>query len=70
MEGTERRRCVDVPLEDGAVVRVETVAEATFRIRLSSDGAFPEPSLVRGIRHMPLHAVGAVEPDRELAAFR
>jgi alpha-glucosidase len=47
MEGTERKRCVDVALEGGAVLRVETVAEATFRIRLSPDGRFPEPPLVR-----------------------
>ena len=47
MAGREQRRCVDVPLDDGAVLRVETVGEATFRIRLSPDGQFPEPPLVR-----------------------
>ena len=43
----ENTRYVDVETAAAGLLRVEPVTEQTFRIRLSPDGLFPEPPLVR-----------------------
>jgi len=38
---------MDIPLNSGLTLRVQPVTANAFRIRLSHDGSFPEPGLVR-----------------------
>ena len=38
---------MDIPLNSGLTLRVQPVTANAFRIRLSRDGSFPEPGLVR-----------------------
>mgnify|MGYP004008078717 CR=1 FL=1 len=43
----EKKRQVEVKIGEQGVLRVEPVAAQIFRVRLSPDGLFPEPGLVR-----------------------
>lgn len=55
---------LDLHLESGGALRVQALAPHTFRIRLSPDGDFAEPALVRyGVlrRHWPETAVTVTE---------
>ena len=43
----QRSDPLDITLDTGNVLRLQVIAPHTFRIRLSADGHFPEPGLVR-----------------------